>query len=88
MADGIGPSYFGAGTSIAGLYSKIATADGNAFVDTRVRAINTGGTGATTAIGYITAKTGLATQKNGVDGSFFTTSGSIGAIECDRFCNT
>jgi hypothetical protein len=79
-ANGIDDSTFVAGTSISGLYSKIATTSGDAFVTDHMRAINTGGTGATAAIGYITAKTGSGTQSGGIDGSIFTTTGSIGAI--------
>ncbi len=79
-ADGIDSSTFIAGTSISGLYSKIATTSGNAFYGDHVRAINTSGTGATTAIGYITAKTGSGTQPFGIGDSIFTTTGSIGAI--------
>ncbi len=79
-ADGIDNSTFIAGTSISGLYSKITTTDGNAFSHDNVRAINTNGTGATTAIAYITAKTGSALQRCGIGSSIFTTTGSIGAI--------
>ena len=79
-ATGIDDSTFVAGTSISGLYLKIATTSGDAFVNDHIRAINTNGTGATAAIGYITAKTGSGTQSGGIDACVFTTTGSIGAI--------
>jgi hypothetical protein len=77
---GIYRAYVTAGTTIAGVYGKAASSDSNAISGSHFQAINTGGTGATSAIGYVTGVTGSATQNFGVGNSIFTTSGSIGAI--------
>jgi hypothetical protein len=77
---GIYRAYVTAGTTISGVYGKIASSDSNAISGSQFRAINTGGTGATSAIGYVTGVTGSGTQGFGVGNSIFTTSGSIGAV--------